>query len=922
MTGDGPEAALPAWHAEGPDAVLERLHASPAGLDPAEAERRLAHYGPNELPRAAPPSVALIFARQFKNPLVYLLLAATLVSLLVGELLDALFIFVVLLFNAGIGTLQEWSAQRKASELDSLVPHRAQVLRGGHWREIKSARLVPGDVVRLESGSGVGADLRLLESRELLADESLLTGESLPVAKDAGAELPSDSPLAARDLPLAERRTMLFAGTTMLAGRARAAVVATGRATEIGRIAEVLAEGGAPAPPLVGQLERFSRHIGIATVVLIALVAGAQALQGTPLATVFLIAVALAVAAIPEGLPVAITVALAIATNRMQRRNVIVRSLPAVEGLGACTLIASDKTGTLTCNELTVKSLVLFDTPEPSTGAPTTVAARIEVGGEGYRPDGAVLEDGGPPGPETAAQLRELAASASLCNEAAFGLTRDGVEKLGDTVDIAFLVLAAKLGLDTAELRAGTRLLSSIPYEPERRFAAAFAAPGPTDVDAVTVHAKGAAEVLLAACPAGETDAGREAVLAEVERMAGAGYRVLAVARGALRKSQCLEKPDQPPTDLPQGLRLLGLVGLIDPIRPEVPEAIDRCRAAGVAVRMITGDHPATALAIARRLGLADTPAQVAGGDELRLLAARPEAARGLLESKRVFARVEPIGKLDIVRGLQGLGHVVAVTGDGVNDAPALGAADIGVAMGRAGTDVARGAADLIIADDNFASIVAGIEEGRVAYDNVRKLIYLLISTGLGEILLFVLAILLGLPPPMFAVQLLWLNLVTNGIQDVALAFEKGEPDVGTRPPRPPRQPLFDRRMVAQVAFAGTYMGIIGALAYDWFLQRGLSVDEARNLVLLLMVLFENAHALNARSERLSVFRIPLAANPFLISAILGAQALHVAAMFTPGLRDVLGIAPVAFVDWVLVAALALSLIVVMEAFKRLAGRL
>jgi magnesium-transporting ATPase (P-type) len=904
-------ATLTAWHAEGPDAVLERLRASPAGLDPAEAERRLAHYGPNELPRAAPPSVALIFARQFKNPLVYLLLAATLVSLLVGELLDALFIFVVLLFNAGIGTLQEWRAQRKASELDSLVPHRAQVLRGGHWREIESARLVPGDVVRLESGSGVGADLRLLESRELLADESLLTGESLPVAKDADAEPPSDSPLA-------ERRTMLFAGTTMLAGRARAAVVATGRATEIGRIAEVLAAGGAPAPPLVGQLERFSRHIGIATVVLIALVAGAQALQGTPLATVFLIAVALAVAAIPEGLPVAITVALAIATNRMQRRNVIVRSLPAVEGLGACTLIASDKTGTLTCNELTVKSLVLFDAPEPSTGGPTAVAARIEVGGEGYLPDGAVLEDGGPPGPRTAARLRELAASAALCNEAAFGLTRDGVEKLGDTVDIAFLVLAAKLGLDTAELRAGTRLLSSIPYEPERRFAAAFAAPGPADGDAVTVHAKGAAEVLLQACPA----AGRDVVLAEVERMAGAGYRVLAVACGTLRKSQYPENPHQPPTDLPQGLRLLGLVGLIDPIRPEVPEAIDRCRAAGVAVRMITGDHPATALAIARQLGLADTPAQVAGGDELRQLATRPEAARDLLESKRVFARVEPIGKLDIVRGLQRLGHVVAVTGDGVNDAPALGAADIGVAMGRAGTDVARGAADLIIADDNFASIVAGIEEGRVAYDNVRKLIYLLISTGLGEILLFVLAILLGLPPPMFAVQLLWLNLVTNGIQDVALAFEKGEPDVGTRPPRPPRRPLFDRRMVAQVAVAGTYMGIIGALAYDWFLQRGLSVDEARNMVLLLMVLFENAHALNARSERLSVFRIPLAANPFLISAILGAQALHVGAMFTPGLRDVLGVAPVAFIDWVLVAALALSLIVVMEAFKRFAGRL
>jgi Ca2+-transporting ATPase len=890
-------AASERWHAKDLDEAFERLKASPKGLSVEEAQVRFASYGPNALPRGTPPSLLAIFLRQFKNPLVYLLLAAAIISLLVGEAVDAIFILVVLLFNAAIGTLQEWQAQKKALELDSLVPHHTLALRSDHWVNLDSTQVVPGDIVKLESGVQVSADLRLIDGRELVVDESLLTGESIPVGKEVTARV---SPEAS----LADHRNMLFAGTTVLAGRARALVVETGAETQIGRIAQALTPAEAQPPPLVRQLERFSRLIGLATIVLIGFVALAQALQGTPLVTVFLVAIALAVAAIPEGLPVAISVALAIATNRMQRRKVIVRSLPAVEGLGACTLIASDKTGTLTCNELTLQSVVLFDGGEVTT--------EVEVTGKGYRSQGEVLVDGSSPSADCLDCLCLLAESASLCNEATYASGAKGTIRTGDTVDIAFLVFATKLGIDVSGLRESRVCIRTVPYEPERRFGAVLAKD--RSGGAITAHVKGAAEAIIPMCG----NIPEQRVTAEVERLAEAGYRVLAVARGEIPTA---EVPPDPASSLHE-LDFLGLVGLIDPIRPEVPEAIELCRQAGISVCMITGDHPTTALAIARRLGLAQDRSEVAGEEEIRLLSAHPEAFSRFIQGKRIFARVAPLQKLDIVQAMQRQGHVVAVTGDGVNDAPALNAADIGVAMGESGTDVARDAADLIIADDNFASIVAGIEEGRVAYDNVRKLIYLLIATGFGEIVLFILAIIFGLPVPLFAVQLLWLNLVTNGIQDVALAFEKGEPGIERRAPRAPKQRLFDRRMTAQVLIAGSYMGTVSCIAYGWFLERGLAVEEARNLVLLLMVLFENAHALNARSERLSILQVPFRANPFLIAAIIGAQLLHVAALFTPGLAEVLRVAPMKLLDWVLVALLAASLILVMELFKHVYARL
>jgi len=887
---------VPHWHGLPLAAAFERQNSGPAGLTDREAAERLQRFGPNVLPRSAPPAFLVIFLRQFKNPLVYLLLLAAVVSLAVGQGIDAAFILAVLLVNAAIGSLQEWQAQRKALELDSLVPRRSVVLRSGAWVELDSVEIVPGDMVRLESGLQVGADLRLADSRELVIDESLLTGESTPVGKDASAEL-------AEETGLAGRKNMLFAGTSVLAGRAAALVVATGAATEIGRIAQVLTPAEAQPLPLIRQLDRFSRMLGVATVVLIGMVAVAQALQGTPLVTVFLVAIALAVAAIPEGLPVAITVALAIATGRMHRRNVIVRSLPAVEGLGACTMIASDKTGTLTCNELTLQKAVLFD-----AGRATL---EVDVGGLGYQAVGGCSVDGDPADAACLARLSALAAAASLCNEASYVARDDGAIRSGDTVDIAFLVFAAKLGLDASGLRGNHENLHAIPYEPERRFGAVWTREKGTG--AVSAHVKGAAETVFPMC----RNVDPTAAAREVHRLAEAGFRVLAVATKAIAEVDAATLDAMPLQDF----ELLGLVGLMDPIRPEVPEAIRQCGQAGIAVAMITGDHPTTALAIAKQLGLADDGSAVAGEADLRAASAQPEDFADFVAQKRVFARVAPVQKLEIVRAFQRQGHVVAVTGDGVNDAPALSTADIGVAMGRSGTDVARDAADLIVADDNFASIVSGIEEGRVAYDNVRKLIYLLVSTGFGEIVLFVLAIIFALPIPLFAVQLLWLNLVTNGIQHVALAFEKGEPGIERRPPRPPGDRLFDRRMVAQVTVAGLYMGGVSCLAYGWFLGRGMSVEEARNLVLLLMVLFENVHALNARSERQSVFRVPFRANPFLIGAIAGAQLLHVAALFTPGLSEVLRVAPMNLLDWGLVALLASSLILAMEVFKKIYAR-
>jgi len=858
-----------------------------AGLADKEAERRRERYGPNKLPEQKRDTVVRTFLRQFRDPLIYILLIAGAVSLAIGNLEDAAFIFAVLLFNAGLGTYQEYKAESAAQSLKQAMQITALVSRGGERREVDSEELVPGDLVSVKSGASVPADIRLLRAQDLRADESLLTGESVPVTKRADAELGPDTPLG-------DRATLLHAGSTVASGRGTGLVCRTGTMTELGRIAKSLAEEE-QLPPLVLRMRRFTRVIGIAILAAIIVLGLIQALRGYELLDIFLLAVALAVSAIPAGLPVATTVALSIGSNRMAKRNVIVRKLPAVEGLGACTLIASDKTGTLTANKLTGKLVRPLD------------GADVEVGGAGYAPEGGFTREGEEV--EDADWLRDLIVSGALCNEADYDVEDGDVRASGDTVDVAFLVLARKYGLTQEDLRQDHPEIGGIPFESERRFAVSFNRHG----DTIRAHAKGAAQTLAGMC-----DVDAEAVRDREEDLAARGYRVLAVASGEVDE-ETAEKADP---DALQGLRFLGLVGLIDPVREEVPEAVERCHSAGVDVRMVTGDHPRTALAIGRELGLAREGDTVVTGAEIGSREDGDGETGDRIRDAAIFARVEPRQKTTIVETLQDAGHFVTVTGDGVNDAPALRTAHIGVAMGESGTDVARNASDLILTDDNFASIVHGIEEGRIAYDNIRKVVWLLMATAVAEIVLFTLAVTFDTALPLTPVQLLWLNLVTNGIQDVALAFEKGEPGVLDRKPRDPNERIFNRLMIEEVLVSGVYIGLVGfAVFYVLTAEMNLDTFEARNHLLLLLVLFENVHAFNVRSESRSAFRIPLGNNWLLVGAVVASQGVHILSMFVPGWRDVLEIEPVAFTTWAILLAITLTKFLIVEAYKAFRGR-
>ncbi len=873
-----------AWYTEPVEAVFDALESDPAGLSDAEARRRLAEQGPNRLPRAAPVTVWQILLRQFSDPLIYILIVAAVVSLGVGEETDAAFIGAVLVVNAVVGGIQEWQAEQSSRALQELIETTATVRRGSELREIDSEDVVPGDVLVLESGARVPADVRLTDSQELTVDESALTGESEPVVKD-------ETWTEREAVPLGDRRNMAYAGTTVSRGRGRGLVVETGSDTVVGRLAEDLTvvEGG--QPPLVTRMERFTRTISVAVL----LAAAATALLGVLVhqydpVEMFLFAVALSVSAIPEGLPVGMTVALGVASRRLAGVGVIVRRLVAVEGLGSCTMIASDKTGTLTANELTVREVRLPD------------GSVYEVTGQGYDPSGAVRRDGQAPEPPAADELDRLARAAVLCNEGTLSRRDDEWTWRGDPTDVALLTLGRKLDWTREDALDEHPQIAQIPFESEQRFAASFH----RGADGTRVFVKGAPERVLALCDGVNTAALSDAAT----EMARDGYRVLAVAGGDVEDG--LDPSDPPPE--PSGLTFLGLLGLVDPLRSGVREAIATAGEAGITVTMITGDHPETALAIARDLGLASTPADVTTGAELAGLSESALAAR--IEDTRVFARVSPEQKLDIVNAARSAGHYVAVTGDGVNDAPALRQANIGIAMGEMGTDVARDAADLVLSDDNFATIVAGIEQGRVAYDNIRKIIYLLVSTGAAEVVLVLLALAAGLPLPLTPVQILWLNLVTNGIQDVALAFEPKERDVLARSPRSPTERIFDRLMTERTAVAAAVMGVLGFVVFVWLLDSGLSETAVRNQVLLLMVLFEIVNIGNARSETVSLTRLAPWDSPILLAGTALAFLVHLLAMYVPPAQAVLETAPVQPGRWLLLSGVALGVALAIELHK------
>ncbi len=889
------------WHTRSGQEVCDELATPSSGLTAAEVEERRRRYGRNELPRSRPTPLLRIFLRQFLSPLVYILLAAAAISLLLHDLSDAGFILVVLAVNALIGSVQEYGAERSAQALRALTVPRALVVRAGQTHAIDAADLVPGDRVVLEAGDKVPADLRLLGEGSVEADESLLTGESLVVSKSAHLILPPETPVA-------ERKNLAFAGTLITRGRAQGVVVTTGLGTQLGRIAASLVQTENQRPPLLLRMDQFSQRIALVVAVAVVLLGGVSLLRGNSLSSVFLLAVALAVSAIPEGLPVALTIALSIGARRMGQRRVIARRLVAVEALGSCTFIASDKTGTLTQNQLKARRVEL-----PGGGAAQLedLSPANPTSGPGQPPPQALRGDD-----RDRDRWLRLCTAAVLCNDGFCG-PRDGAWiEHGDAVDVALLRLGWAAGIDPVALQRQAPRIAELPFDPELRFAATL---HQWD-DGHIVAVKGAGERLLPMCttmagPEGELAIDAAGLSAQAHALAAQGYRVLALASGRLPPSKLAGSP-LIAADL-QGLCFLGSVCMIDPLRPEAAAAIAACQAAGVQVAMVTGDHPATALAIARELGFAERPEQVVTGATLAAASAGGESAvDALVRSARVFARVEPTQKLQIVQSLGRLGHFVAVTGDGANDAPALRAAHIGVAMGQRGTDVAKETASLVITDDNFASIVAGIEEGRISYANVRKVIYLSVASGAAEVLLFVLTTAAGLPAPLWPVQLLWLNLVTNGIQDVSLAFEPAEGHELQRPPRSPREPIFDRLMIERVSVTAAFMSLVCFALYAFMLRRGHSLLAAQNAVLLLLVLFENIQAGDSRSETGSLLRLSPLRNPLLLVGTATALLLHVSAMYLPGLRQILHLQPVPLSQWLLLLGLALVLFATTELHK------
>ncbi|WP_322793541.1 HAD-IC family P-type ATPase [Bellilinea sp.] len=885
-----------AWHAEPLEVVFRKLQSLPDGLSEEQVAERLREFGRNTLPAKEPPTLLQVFLHQFASPLIYILLIAGVVALLMQDYKDAVFIFAVILLNAVIGTVQEWRAEQSAHALQVLLKIKARVRRRGRILTVPAEEIVPGDILLVESGDKVAADMRLIQVNNLRIDESFLTGESLAVEK-------SEKPLPA-DLPVSDRRNMAYAGSTVMSGRGVGVVVATGPYTEVGKIAKTISEEEGAKPPLVIRMEKFARQIALIVLGFTAILGMIQFARGEALSDVFILVVAMAVSAIPEGLPVAMTVALSLATSRMARRNVIVRRLTAVESLGSCTLIASDKTGTLTVNQQTVKQIVL---PEGTL---------IEISGQGYNDEGEVRLAGeeGEITPEIQGRLLSIARESALCNEATLEKEDGKWQHTGDAMDVALLALGYKLNIDPSTLRRQVRILDEAPFESEKRYAAVVY----ENAGAPRLVVKGAVETVLHFCARmmtaqGEEPLDRDKILQLAHQKAENGYRVLALAAGG----GTLEDLENDQADL----TLLGLLGFIDPLRPEVKEAVQTAQMAGIKVVMITGDHPATALAIARELGIAESSADVITGKELGEIGSPeiPEFYEGI-KHKTVFARVTPDQKLQIVDALIRLGEFVAVTGDGVNDAPALKKANIGVAMGS-GTDIAKDTASMIVTDDNFASIVAGVEEGRFAYANVRKVTLLLISTGFAELVLLALAILLQFPVPLIPVQILWLNLVTNGIQDVALAFEAGEPGVMRHPPRKPSEGIFNRKMIEQLLISGLTMALVCLAVWVFLVRQGYAEDTARNILLALLVLMQFYHVLNCRSEEVSAFKIPFSRNRVLAIGMLVALGLHILATEVPFLQSLLRTESLTWQTWLILFALASVVLVVMEIYKAIQKR-
>ena len=887
----GPGASA-AWHAVSGEDSLQRLDSSPQGLPAAAAAQRLAEHGPNRLPPPARRSALLRFLLQFHNLLIYILLAAGGITALLGHWVDSGVIFGVVVINAIVGFLQEGKAEQAMDAIRQMLSPRAAVLRDGQLRDIPAEELVPGDVVQLAAGDKVPADLRLLRVREIHIDEAALTGESVPVEKATDA--------VAADAELGDRACMAYSGTLVTTGQGLGVVVTTGADTEIGRINALLAQVETLTTPLLRQIAQFGRWLTVVILLLAAVTfAWGVWLQGQRLSEMFLAAVALAVAAIPEGLPAVITITLAIGVRRMAARNVIIRRLPAVETLGSVSVICSDKTGTLTRNEMTVQSAVTRD------GA-------VDISGSGYAPHGTFTRQEQTIDPHTDGALEELLRAALLCNDAALEERAGHWQAHGDPMEAALITAAGKAGLQAQHQAAEFPRVDVIPFDARHRFMATL---HHDHSGHCFVFLKGAPERVLEMCSQ-ERAAGAQRPLngpwwqAQAEQMARQGRRVLALAfRDLPAQTHALRFED-----VDGGLTLLGLIGLVDPPREEAVRAVASCRAAGIAVKMITGDHAVTAAAIGGELGIGDGRPALAGH---AVESAGDADLRRIVRDTEVFARASPEHKLRLVQALQANGQVTAMTGDGVNDAPALKRADVGVAMGVKGTEAAKEAAEIVLADDNFASIVAGVEEGRTVYDNIRKAILFILPTNGAQAMVITFAVLLGQVLPMTPVQILWVNMVTAVTLALALAFEPAEPGLMERPPRRPDEPLLSglllwRILLVSVLLVGMSYGI-----FLWLLQHGADLNVARTAAVNALVAGEIVYLFNSRFLRASSLNVrALIGNRYVhitVGLVIALQLLFTYAGF---MQTLFHTAPPAPVTWAYTAALALGVFLVVELEK------
>jgi Ca2+-transporting ATPase len=874
------------WHLLDTEAALRELQTAATGLSAAEAARRLARYGPNELRAQARGSAWGLLAAQFKNVLILILLAATVLSAFLGHVVEAVAITVIVLFAVLLGFVQEYRAERALEALRKMAAPNARVLRDGEEATLPAREVVPGDVLLLAAGDHVAADARLLVAVNLQAQEAPLTGESTPVDKGTAA-------LATADLPVGDRRNLVYAGTAVTHGRGRALVVGTGAQTEFGRIAGLLQTVQVGRTPLQKDLDRLGRNLARAAVAIVAVIVAAGLLRGQPWVEMLVFGIALAVAVVPEALPAVVTISLALGVQRLARQRALMRRLPAVETLGSTTVICTDKTGTLTRDQMTVRALYLD-------------GALLEVTGSGYAPDGEFKRAGAAVADDPL--LRRLLRAAVLVNDAQ--LQRDGEHWRihGDPTEGALVVAAAKAGLHKPALEAAAPRLHEFPFSAETQRMTTLHAEDGRQV----AYAKGAPEVIVERCShiarrdgdAPLDDATRAAVLDAARDMAGRALRVLAIATRA----------EATPDNAQQGLTLLGLAGMIDPPRPEAKEAIATCARAGIRVAMITGDHPATALAVAQELALAPHGRLITGAQLDALTEAQLAQAVDEIE---VYARVSPAHKLRVVTALQARGAVVAMTGDGVNDAPALKRADIGVAMGIAGTDVAREAAAMTLTDDNFATLVAAVREGRAIFANIRKYLAFLLSSNLGEIGLMAGAALAGLPLPLSAVQILYVNLATDGLPALALAVDPADDDLMQRPPRRARGGVFDRRLVLLMLIAGAWTAAAVLGLFAWALAAGRSQAQAMTLAFVTLVLIQFVNAFNFRSDRASILRRPWR-NRWLNLALAWELGLLLLILLVPWLQVPFGIELPAVADAALAVVVGLSIGPAMDVAKRL----